>query len=220
MKKVLKISVLVAFVLFSFTSQAQVQFGVKGGLNASTLSGYDRFTELVGAIGLGDLKTQSKAGYHIGVIAQINLPATSFFIQPELLYTNLGVKESIKNSILMEDASETSSLNYLQVPVYAGYKWNAGLGLDIIAGVGPYIGYGLSATDDMFDGDTDGHFNRFDYGLSAMAGVQFYKVQITLGYDLGLGKLNSGNIWKDANDLLDLPAISNRNIKVSLAYLF
>jgi hypothetical protein len=53
---------------------------------------------------------------------------------------------------------------------------------------------------------------RFDAGLSAMAGIEFSKFQITLGYDFGLV-----DVWKSAKNL---SSIRNQNIKVSVGYFF
>jgi opacity protein-like surface antigen len=215
MKNVLKTGIFLVFVLISLSSQAQIKFGVKGGLNASNLTGYSEIHNLLSEIGLGDLKSQSKLGFHVGAVAQIGLPA-NFFIQPELLYSSLGVKIKMDSELLGE-ASKSNNLNYLQLPVYAGYKFNAGLGLDIIVGVGPYIGYGISATNDWFNKDS---FKKFDYGLSALAGIQFEKFQITAGYDFGLNDIMDVPNWESLKDLGNFSSLSNRNIKISLAYFF
>ena len=215
MKKLKVIFVLCLLTAGVISSNAQVSFGVKGGLNTSTLSGYSDLIksaegmEGMEGIEIGDVKTMSKLGFHVGVMAQLNLPVTNLFLQPELLYSSLGVKTEY------EGESENSSLNYIQLPVYVGYKINAGLGLDVILGAGPYLGYGLSGDEDAFD-----IFNRFDFGLSAMAGIQYNKLQITAAYDLGLTDNMGINGWKTAKDLYGLSGISNRNIKVSLGYFF
>ncbi len=65
---------LAAVLMLSLTSQAQVKFGAKAGMNLS------RFTE--------DFETM-KPGFHAGVYAQINI-APMFSIQPEVLYSMQG----------------------------------------------------------------------------------------------------------------------------------
>ena len=206
MKKLKVIFVLCLLTVGVISSSAQLNYGVKVGLNTSTLSGYSKLSEVSGE----DLEAKSKLGLHAGVMAQLELPVVGLFLQPELLYSSLGVTEEYQGE------SESSSLNYLQLPVYIGYKINAGLGLNVILGAGPYLGYGLSGTDDAFDE----MFNRFDFGLSAMGGIEFNKLQITVGYDLGLTDNMGMDGWKTIKDLGGLSSISNRNLKVSLGYFF
>jgi len=61
---------------------------------------------------------------------------------------------------------------------------------------------------------------RFDAGLSAIAGIEFRKFQITLGYDLGLVDAMDVDGWKTMKDLAGLSSIRNQNIKVSVGYFF
>lgn len=207
----------------ALSTQAQVKFGVKAGMNVSTQSGYKDLLnqeDLIGELGENvDVNIKSKLGFHVGAVLQYNFSNSGFFLQPELLYSNLGLKAEAKLAVAgggIYSESDKLNLHYLQLPVYAGYKINAGLGLNILLGVGPYIGYGISGNDDVFDG----MYKRFDFGLSAMGGVQYNSLQITLGYDLGLIDLIDAPGWKTAKDLMDLSSICNRNLKVSVAYLF
>jgi len=211
MKKLKVIFVLCLLTLGTIGSSAQLSYGVKAGLNTSTLSGY---SDLIGtAADMSgqdiDFDTKYKLGFHAGIMAQLNSPVNGLFIQSELLYSSLGLK------VEMEDESETNNLNYIQLPIYVGYKIGAGVGLDIILGAGPYFGYGISGTGDAFD-----MFNRFDCGLSAMGGIQYNKMQITVGYDLGLTDNMGVDGWKTAKVLAGFSSISNRNIKVSVGYFF
>lgn len=222
MKNLRRIIVVITCVFLATIAHAQLNLGLKGGLNVSTLSGYKDAT----TNGLDDLSTldvKSKAGFHAGLVAQFDIPFTNFFIQPELLFTSLGIKEEYQNQ------KENSNLNYIQVPIYAGYKINAGLGLNIILGVGPYFGYGISGSDITFM-DENGHtykedifknsFKRFDFGFSAMGGIQYNKFQVTVGYDLGIVDLMNTPEWSTVKDQFNLSSISNRNVKVSLGYFF
>jgi opacity protein-like surface antigen len=194
MKNLFRLSVLSAFLLIAFVSQAQVNYGVKGGLNVSTLSGYSKIAE-----------TKHKPGFNIGLVGQINLPS-NVFIQPELLFSQEGIRGK------KDKKFSNRMLNYLQLPVYVGYKLDAGLGLNVIVGVGPYLACGMGGTNKPFKHS----MKRFDAGFSAMGGIQFEKVQLTLGYDLGLTDIRKKEMKKEGFS----SKLSNRNLKVSLAYLF
>ncbi|MDR2086207.1 MAG: PorT family protein [Dysgonamonadaceae bacterium] len=152
------------------------------------------------------------SGVHLGLIVQYDL-STKFFLQPELLYSMQGMTEKATNQ-----GSETSRLNFIQLPVYAGYKVNLGLDLNLILAAGPYLAYGINGSKGAYG--SDGMLNRFDAGVSVMGGLQFNKVQITVGYDHGLFDQMDVNGWDTAKDILGLSSIQNRNVKLSAGYFF
>jgi hypothetical protein len=161
-----------------------------------------------------EISTSYKAGFHAGAVAQLDFG--SLFVQPELLFSNVGIITKYFGE------SETISLSYIQLPVYAGYKTQVGLNLDVLLGAGPYIAYGILGADDEFKKiNGERYMKPFDAGLSFMGGIQFNNaIQITLGYDLGLVDMIAWDHWKTTKDALNLSSIRNGNIKVSFAYLF
>ena len=214
-------AILLSVLTIGFVNAQDIKFGLKGGFNASSLSGMESFIKTAGMIAeeidaddidFSTFSTSYKPGFHAGVVAQIGFG--SLFLQPELLFSRMGVTAK------MEGESNNLHLNYLQLPVYVGYKKSVGVGLNVLVGAGPYIGYGISGSEDVFDSN-EGMFKRFDAGLSFMGGIEFNDmIQITLGYDLGLVDKMDMPGWKTVKDVLDLSSISNRNIKVSVAYFF
>lgn len=204
--KNLKSFLFVALFLISVSASAQISWGVKAGFNASSLSGFEKFSQKFDE--LDGFSTSYKPGFHAGIVAQVGI-TENFFIQPELLYSLQGVAGKL------EGEKDNLNLNFIQLPIYAGYKVNAGTNLNVIFGVGPYFAYGISGTEDVFD-----VFNRFDFGLGAIAGIEYSKVQITVGYDFGVTDFVNVDGWKTAKDILGLSSISNRTAKVSVAYFF
>jgi len=207
------LSVCFSFFAVSF-STAQIRLGVKAGFNSSSISGFDKLNISNECGVLVDMSIRYKPGIHAGIVSQIDL-SPSFFLQPELLYSLQGAK--LEYDILLGGKnSESSSLHYIQLPVYAGYKINVGSNLGVIVGAGPYLG-GIIAGDHSAFKD---YFQKFDWGLSVMGGVQHNKFQLTAGYDLGLMDLVNMKVWKTVKKLAGLSSVSNRNIKASVAYFF
>ena len=66
----------------SQASIAQLDFGVKGGLNYNSNS----IKEVQSDVFSG---AKSKTGYHAGAWLRFKLPIIGFYVRPELVYTNL-----------------------------------------------------------------------------------------------------------------------------------
>ncbi|WP_312393562.1 porin family protein [Chryseobacterium sp.] len=193
------------------TSTNPVTFGIKGGMNVSSLSqGAD----------LDDSK--SKIGFNAGVFANIPV-ATNFSIQPEVLYNDLGSKVVYKNNIPVvgEYKREYSrNLGYVAVPVMFQYNVIPNLYLE----AGPEFGFLVSAKDKFkssTNGDANGSttsdlnkddFQTFNFGIGIGAGYYFTdNLGITARYTAGVTdiyKNNSGD------------AVRNNVFQVGLAFKF
>ena len=177
MKKVfLMISLAFAF---SQTSTAQLDFGVKAGLNYNSESiqsvSEDVFT---GA--------ESKTGYHAGVWLRFKLPIIGFYLRPEIVYTNL--ENELLYKISETAPSQTTSYNFqkIDIPVLIGKKF-FGIG-NVFAG--PSFQYILNSDfslNDISEVDTDG----FSVGLQFGAGIELGNLGIDVRWERGLNTIES-----------------------------
>jgi hypothetical protein len=148
------------FMLSSISVQAQkVHFGVKGGMNASSLN----YT--------GNTDMQTKIGFNAGVLAHIHSNSSQWAVQPELYYSSEGAK-SKSNS----DAS--LNLGYLNVPVLAQYMFDNGFRIE----AGPQIGFLLSAKNKTNSSSTDVKDAYKSTAFSIPVGVG-YLTHSGLGFD-------------------------------------
>jgi hypothetical protein len=115
------------FVLATFALQAQVDFGILGGINFQNLNGKDF---------LGDkLENDMIIGYHAGVNVQILL-VSEFYFQPGLLFSTKGAK-SVDGSITTK-----VKLSYVELPLNIVFKGKLGNGF-VLVGLGPYLGFAI-----------------------------------------------------------------------------
>lgn len=183
------------------------QFGIKGGMNLSTISNTE---DAFAAPGDANVNSKSKVGFNVGVFA--NLPiAESFSIQPELLYNALGTKLTGEDELGNEDAL-TWNLDYLSLPVMFQYNATPAFYLE----AGPQFSYLLSSklkyNDNATDNDTDG-MNKFDVGVGIGAG---YWITPNFG-------VNARYIAGFTDIVEDNPTdnmLKNNNLQVGLAYKF
>ena len=208
--RIMKKLVLGAALAVSSLTFAQ-QFGIKGGMNVSSLSNDS---------GLED--SSSKIGFNAGVF--LNAPlAANFSIQPEVLYNNLGSKVTLTDFDINNDnytAEYARHLDYISVPVMFQYNATPSFYLE----AGPQFSFLLDARDkykstkngSTTDSDTrdlnKDAFNTFDFGLGLGAG---YWITPKLGIN---ARYNAGftDIYKENNG----DSVKNNNFQVGLAYKF
>lgn len=121
-------------------------------------------------------------GATVGGFAKLNV-SRGFALQPELQvhYQSSKFKQSGKKR----------SYEYfgLEIPVYAMGEFFTRAGHRYYIGLGPYIGFGLSAKFDkpkekLYKNDA---LQRFDFGGKAMIGYEFANgIQINASYRMGL----------------------------------
>ena len=179
MKKIILSLAIVAFATLGVS--AQVNFGVKGGLNISTLRGND-----VQA-------SKSLVGGYGGFLANIPI-STMFSLQPEVLYSLEGAREE-------GVGNPKTLLNYINIPVMLKYSDPSGF----YGELGPQIGI-LASAKFQEDGESDVDIKKLlkstNFSLGFGAGWNFSpKVGVGLRYNLGLSSIgeDSGNDVKTGN---------------------
>ena len=199
--------VLGAAIAMSSLTFAQ-QFGVKGGMNVSSISKDG---------GLSD--TSSKIGFNAGVFMNAPL-AENFSIQPEVLYNDLGSKVTYGSN---DQNSYSTNLGYIAVPVMFQYNATPEFYLE----AGPQFSFLVNANSKLKDGNSStvtdwsktakDNLNTFDFGVGIGAGYYFTpQLALTARYVAGVTKIGKddnvfGRPYSDSK---------NNNFQVGLAYKF
>ncbi|RNA63820.1 PorT family protein [Chryseobacterium nematophagum] len=208
-KLILGLSVTMGSLAFAQTtptntpSSSPISFGIKGGMNVSSLS-KDASVD----------SQKSKIGFNAGVFANIPV-ASSFSVQPEVLYSQYGEKSNY--NVLGSKVSASTKLDYIAVPVM--FQYNALPNLYVEAG--PEFGFLVSAknkytVDATGQSTTTANFkdnlNTFNLGIGLGAGYYFTpNIGLTARYVAGVTdiiKNNSGD------------SVRNNLFQVGLAYKF
>ncbi len=198
----LRLSLLVAMLVIVTAASAQLNLGIKGGLNMSNMVG-DKIDD-----------SNMKLGFHAGIAADYEF-MPSMALQTGLFFSTKGAKANVVGNT---DASINSM--YLQVPVHFAYKLDATPGTRIVFHAGPYVAYGVGGKVKVGDknladvfGDK-GFFKAFDAGLGLGVGAEFGPILVDVGWDMGLVNI--------ANKMLtDLGGKArNQNAYLSVGYKF
>ena len=176
-----------------------VQLGIKGGLNSSTISGDD----------FGDL--DSRTSFNAGLVAEIPLTERLSF-QPEVLYSGQGfdVREIDQDNILDTDENIEYQLDYIQVPLLLKAYIVKGLSVE----AGPQFGFKIHEEFD-YQPNSDGGDIEIDSDDSY---VKDFDTSIALGaaykFDNGFflsGRYNLGvtDIFEDGTPFEGVDAKNN-----------
>ena len=165
------------FVATAATTQAQVlpsvQFGVKGGVNLSSLSNSG-----------STFSASNRAGYLGGIWARFG--ALGFNFQPELYVTSKNVDINSSNG-----ASSSAKFTSIDVPLLLGGKIGAfGLGGRFYAG--PLMSFAINRDGNSF-GSAAGNavnlrYKDANFAVTAGAGIDIRRISIDLRYEAGLTK--------------------------------
>lgn len=183
MKKVILSFIL--FLSFIITSQAQIDFGIKAGVN------YD-FSGDIKDLGANiessadDIKhgAESKMGYHVGVWSKFKF--SNLFLKPELVYTQI---EKEYSSI----ANETIKTKKIDVPIVLGTKV-----------LGPLYVFGGPAFQYILENDfsvrtSEVAIKDFTVGLNLGAGIEFGKIGLEVRWEKGLTQDDKAKIISNLN---------------------
>ena len=220
----------VIFILMTVTLQAQVGFGIQGGINLQNINGKD---------GSGEkLTNELITGFHAGI--NINIPvATDFYFQPGLLFSVKGSKNDFFSapSKASGDYVTTTRLSYIELPLNLLYRPLVGKG-HILLGFGPYIAYGIggkensdfgslasfertvkykNSVSDMTDLIENAYYRPFDAGANIFFGYELSNgIFLQLDAQLGMLKINPEYSW--ISD--DKRSYKNTGFGLSLGYRF
>ena len=208
----MKKTILFALAMFFFStiSNAQLRFGVKAGTNLSNFASASSVVDQV----------KGATNYQFGVLFQAK--AFGFAIQPEILYSvKSGQFSNTKASDVISGTDIEYQTNNIEIPVNLQFGLGMGPARIFVQG-GPYVSFLTSA---LVNGSVDTYdrikenMNTFDYGVGAGVGAEFMNLQLTVKYDWGLSKLGKESMLagENVNPFNDL---QNRNLSISLAYLF
>lgn len=180
-------------------SQLAIRYGVKAGVNLSTMSNGMDFNPGFG-MGAG-FRVGVMANFHWGQRTKTSLPGTGWFgLQPEVMYSYQSVKSDGGNI----------NMSYIQVPVMLKVYPLAALSVE----VGPEFNYLVSTSPKTMaiDGATisTGDCKGFNMGLGVGASYEMRQgLVVGARYSLGFTDMAKNLKWKN-----------NGNVQVTVGWLF
>lgn len=167
-----KYFLMVVLAAVTMTTKAQIDWGVKAGLNLTQMS----FSKDV-------VKKSNQAGFFVGPTVKFTLPVVGLAIDASALYDQRTAK--LKN---LDDAKFNQKS--LMIPVNVRYGFGMGDVASIYFFAGPQFGFNLgSKTTEVLNNAAEWTLKGSNLSGNVGAGVMLMKhLQVALNYNFALGK--------------------------------
>ncbi len=210
MKKIMMI--LLATVALSMPSQAQVKFGLKGGLNLTNMT----FSES----GAKDA-VKNKAGFFVGPTVKFTLPVVGLSLDASALYDQRSAKASyVENGTVTESTIKSQSI---QVPINIRYGVGLSSIVNLFAFAGPQFGFNIGDKHQTILKDAQ-EWTLKSSNISANVGIGatlLDHLQVTFNYNIPLGKTGEVNVKKGAEAAWETVTGGRANAwQISAGYFF
>ena len=173
MKKFLTVVVLFAALMTAVPAKAEVKFGVKGGLNLTSMSFDSKAFD-----------KSNQAGFFIGPTIKFTLPIVGLGFDASALYDQR--KSSVKSVTDEEMGIKEQSI---QIPVNLRYGIGLGSTASIYFFAGPQFGFNVG--DKTIKDVSSGEWTFKSSTISANVGAGLMllgHLQVSVNYNFGLGK--------------------------------
>ncbi len=192
MKKFFSVLIFMVCLCISIPAQAQLNFGVKAGLNISKVS-----------ISKEMFSSDNKTGFFLGPTAELTLPIIGLGLDVSALYNQCGID------------TEESSITKKSIEIPVNAKWTFGFSslVGAYVAVGPQFGFNVGHR--VFGEVCE--LNKRTTSFNVGAGLKVLK-HFHVGANYNFALKNSGIMMK--NDGTTVENFKYNTWQISLAYMF
>ena len=213
MRKIFTAAIVAATMLFSTSSaQAQVKFGLKGGLNVTNMS-----------LNSEVFDADNQTGFFIGPTVKFTLPIVGLGIDASALYDQRDAKITVEdNGASVESKIKNQSIN---IPINLRYGVGLGSTASLFLFAGPQFGFNVgdknqSLFKDMGEWRLKSSTFSVNVGLGAML---LSHLQISANYNIACGKTGETTVSSALGELAQSAAKKRGRAnawQIGLAYYF
>lgn len=213
MRKIFTAAIVAATMLFSTSSaQAQVKFGLKGGLNVTNMS-----------LNSEVFDADNQTGFFIGPTVKFTLPIVGLGIDASALYDQRDAKITVEdNGASVESKIKNQSIN---IPINLRYGVGLGSTASVYLFAGPQFGFNVgdknqSIFKDMGEWRLKSSTFSVNVGLGAML---LSHLQISANYNIACGKTGETTVSSALGEIAQSAAKKRGRAnawQIGLAYYF
>ncbi len=207
MKKILSLVFMVAAMLYATSVNAQIKFGLKGGLNVTSMS----FSEDV-------FDASNKTGFFVGPMVKVTVPIVGLSFDAAALYDQKEAKVKANG-----DDYDLTGKNVKQQSINIPVNVRYGFGLSSLANAFVFAGpqWGINVGDKNFKwADTASYsLKKSNFSVNVGAGVTLLShLQISANYNIACGKTAEVNLLNGVGKAIDKS--NNNSWQIALGYWF
>ncbi len=206
MKKAISIIAVVAAFVMAVPAQAQVQFGVKAGLNVNKVSLNDVGTTLDG---------ENRTGFFAGITADFTLPMVGFGADVSVLYDNKVAGTSVGD----EEINKT--LHYIDIPINVKYTIGFSSLASVYVATGPQFAFNVGDRSwalSELNRNWELKTSEFSWNVGAGITVRSH-IRLGYNYNIAVGKTAELKVSALGQDIVK-GKLKNNSHQISLTYLF
>lgn len=204
MKRVFTALMFAVALITAVPSQAQVKFGLKGGLNVTSMS-----------LSSDVIDKSNQTGFFVGPTIKVTLPIVGLGIDASALYDQRDAK--LKD----DDASEKVSLRSINVPINVRYGIGLGSMASIYLAAGPQFGFNVGDKNVFSDVEESFELKKSNFSINVGFGLSLMsKFEIGATYNIACGKTGEFNVIDAASKQIFSKGSRMNAWQVSAAYYF
>lgn len=167
-------------------ANAQLKFGVKGGVNSS----YIKMDDIISVSGgekysLEGIKSGT-VGFHAGLMTRVTF--FGVFIQPELYFSSTGGEVEVTDLITQAVSIRKMEFKKLDIPVLVGFKFGPAR-----INAGPVASIIIDSKADLIEkAGYEEKIKGATFGYQAGVGIDILSISLDVRYEGNLSKLGEG----------------------------
>lgn len=207
MKKLFTLIVLVAATYFAVPANAQLKFGIKGGLNITDMS-----------LSNDVFETSNRTGFFIGPTIKFTLPIVGLGIDASALYDQ---REGEVNVEADDNTLVSTRLKQKSINIPINFRYDIGLGslAAVYLAAGPQFGFNVGdKNQSLYKDVAEWRLNTSNFSVNVGAGVMLLgHLQVGANYNIVCGKTGEITVLDGAESVL---RGRSNTWQISAAYYF
>ena len=207
MKKLFTLIVLVAATYFAVPANAQLKFGIKGGLNITDMS-----------LSNDVFETSNRTGFFIGPTIKFTLPIVGLGIDASALYDQREGEVNVEadDNTLVSTRLKQKSIN---IPINLRYDLGLGSLAAVYLAAGPQFGFNVGdKNQSLYKDVAEWRLNTSNFSVNVGAGVMLLgHLQVGANYNIVCGKTGEITVLDGAESVL---RGRSNTWQISAAYYF
>lgn len=209
MKRTILSAIILFAAMFATTADAQVKFGLKGGLNVTSMS----FSKDV-------IDADNRTGFFIGPTVKFTLPIVGLGVDVSGLYDQREAKVNVSG-----EGDETIKTKAINVPINLRYGFGLGSMASLYFFGGPQFGFNVGDKNQSLRDDVgEWKLKTSNFSINLGAGLLLLShLQLSANYNIACGKTGEVTLGSAVSDVAgSVTSSSGRSNawQIALAYYF